>query len=85
MYWPYQKIAEEYGNTKLLGLQIDSHMNWINHINYMVPKLCDSCCVARYMFHTSNTDTSKSIHFAYFHSIIKYGTILGNSSGNKNI
>jgi len=60
-------------------------MNWINHINYMVPKLCESCYVARYMFHTSNTDTSKSIHFAYFHSIIKYGTILGNSSGNKNI
>ena len=60
-------------------------MNWINHINYMVPKLCESYYVARYMFHTSNTDTSKSIHFAYFHSIIKYGTILGNSSGNKNI
>ena len=57
----------------------------MNHINYMVSKLCESCYVARYMFHTSNTDTSKSIHFAYFHSIIKCGTILGNSAVNTNI
>jgi len=51
----------------------------------MVPKLCESSYIARYMFHTSNTDTSKSINFTHFHSTIKYGTILGNSSGNKNI
>jgi hypothetical protein len=26
-------------NTKFLGLQIDNHLNWKNHIDQMVPKL----------------------------------------------
>jgi hypothetical protein len=29
------------------------------------------------IFHISNADTLKSIYFAYFHSILKYGIILG--------
>jgi hypothetical protein len=38
------------------------------------------------MLHNSNTDTLKSIYFAYFHSLIKHGIISwGNSSGSKKI
>jgi hypothetical protein len=34
------------------------------------------------MLHISNTDTLKSIYFAYFHSIIKYGIIFWDNSFN---
>jgi hypothetical protein len=34
------------------------------------------------MLHFGNTDTLKSVYFAYFHSIMKYGIILGGGGGN---
>jgi hypothetical protein len=39
-----------------------------------------------FMCHFNNTDTLKSIYFAYFHLKMKYGIILGgNSSNSRNI
>jgi hypothetical protein len=35
------------------------------------------------IFHTSNTNTLKTIYFAYFHSIIKYQTMLWGLSYSK--
>jgi len=32
--------------------------------------------------HTSNINTLKSIYHTYFHSVIKYGIILGGNSSN---
>jgi hypothetical protein len=38
------------------------------------------------MLHINNIDTLKSIYFAYFHSLIKYGIISGsNSSDSKKV
>jgi len=34
-----QKYTEETVHTKFLGLQIDNHINWKNHIEEMIPKL----------------------------------------------
>jgi hypothetical protein len=34
------------------------------------------------MVHISNINTLKSTYYAYFHSIIKYGTIFGGNSSN---
>jgi hypothetical protein len=34
------------------------------------------------MFHIGNIDTLKSVYFAYFHSIMKYGIIFWGSSSN---
>jgi hypothetical protein len=81
-----EKNLKESVNTKCLGLQIDNHLNWKNHIDQMVPKLSGACYAIRSMFLVSNTDTLKSVYFAYFDSIIKYGIIFwGNSSSSKNI
>jgi hypothetical protein len=41
----------------------------------MIPKLSVACYAARLMVHTRNNNTLKSIYYAYFHSIIKYGII----------
>jgi hypothetical protein len=66
---------EESINIEFFGLQIDNHLNWMNHISQMIPKLSSE--TARLMFHISNTDTLKSICFACFDSIMKYGIIFG--------
>jgi hypothetical protein len=40
------KSIEGSVNTKFLGLQIDNHLNWTDHIDQMIPKLCGACYVA---------------------------------------
>jgi hypothetical protein len=77
-----EKYIEESVNTKFLGLQTDNHFNWKNHTDQMIPMLSGACYAVRSMFHSSNTDTLKSIYFARFHSIMKYGIIFGHNSSN---
>jgi hypothetical protein len=80
------KYVEESVHTKFLGLQIDNHLNWKNHIDQLVPKLSGACYAVRSLLHISNTDTIKSIYFAYFHSLMKYGIIFwGTSSDSKKV
>jgi hypothetical protein len=82
----FGKYFEELANTKLIGLQIDNQLNRKNHINQIIPKLNGACYSMTSMFHIVNIDTLKSIYFAYFHSIIKYGIIFwGNSANSKRI
>jgi len=68
--------------TKFHGLQLDSHLNWKDHIDKMIPKLSATYYAVRSMFHISNNVTLKSIYFAYFQSIVLYGIILGGNSSN---
>jgi hypothetical protein len=68
-----EKYIEEMVNTQYLGLQTDNHLNWKNHIEQMIRKLSGACYAVRSMVHISNINTLKSINYAYFHSIIKYG------------
>ena len=76
------KYIEEAINLKFLGIHIDNHLNWKNHINQTVPKFSSPCYMVRQMYYTCNNDTLKSIYFAYFHSIASYGIILGGNSSN---
>jgi hypothetical protein len=77
-----EKYVEESINTKFLGLEIDNHLHWKNHIDLMIPKLSRTCYAIRLMFHISSTDTLKSIYLAYFHSTMKYQIIFGGNSLN---
>jgi hypothetical protein len=77
-----EKYIKEMVKTNFHGLHIDNHLNWKNHIDQMVPKLSGACYTVRLMFHISNITTLKSIYFAYFHSIIKYGIIFWDNSSN---
>jgi hypothetical protein len=52
----------------------------------MIPKLSGACYTVWLMVHISDTTTLKSVYFAYYHSIIKYGIIFwGNSSSRAKI
>jgi len=81
-----EKCIEETVNTKLLILQIENHINWRNCIELIIPKLSGTCYADRSMDHISNFNTLKSIYFAYFHSVMKYGILFwGNSSNSGKI
>lgn len=68
------KYTEETVYTHFV-LQLNSHLNWKDHIGQMIPKLSAACYTVRLMFHISNIITLKSVYFAYFHFIIQYGII----------
>jgi hypothetical protein len=51
-------------NTKFLGLKLDKHINWRNHINKILPKLSTACFVVRSTYTSSNMSTLKVIYFA---------------------
>jgi hypothetical protein len=66
-----EKHKEESVNKKFFILKIENYLNWKNRVDQMSPKLSRAYYTVRYMFHINNTDTLKSIYFAYFHSIIQ--------------
>jgi hypothetical protein len=81
-----EQYIEETVSTDFFCLQIDNHLNWKNHVEQMISKLSGPCYAGRSMVHSRNTNTLKSIYYAYFHSIIKYGIIFcGNSSNSGKI
>jgi hypothetical protein len=60
-------------NTKFLGLQLNKHINWKNHIHGILRKLSSACYLLRRMHPHFNEDTLKMIYFAYFHSVMEFG------------
>jgi hypothetical protein len=80
------KYTEEVVSTNFLGIHLDNHLNWKDDIDQISPKLRAACYAVRHMYHLVNQNTLKSIYFAYFHSIVKYGIIFwGNSSNSRKI
>jgi hypothetical protein len=67
---------------KFLGFQIDNHLYWTNHSDKLIHKLSTACYTVRSLCHIVNTDTPKLVYFAYFHSTMKCGIILGGNSSN---
>jgi hypothetical protein len=52
----------------------------------LVPKLSGACYAVRSLLHVSKADMLKSIYFAYFHSLMKYGIIFwSHSSDSKKV
>jgi hypothetical protein len=74
----YERLKIEYKNittekvagTKLLGMYFDNRMNWKYHIDQILIKLSASCFVIRKLFQILNSDTLRTVYFAYFHSVI---------------
>jgi hypothetical protein len=80
----YKDKYIEVVNTKFLGIHLDNHQNWKDHIDQIIPKLSASCYAVRQMYHFVNQNTLRSIYFAYFRSFVKYGIILvGNLSNSR--
>jgi hypothetical protein len=63
--------------TKFLGLIIDETLSWNQHIELIATKLCSACYVLRNLEHIVPQTTLRTIYYAYIHSILSYGIILG--------
>jgi len=64
-------------HTKFLGLMIDDSLSWKAHIDQMMSKLNTTCFVIRTIPAIMSTETLRMVYFAYVHSIMSYGIILG--------
>jgi hypothetical protein len=69
------KTMQAASNIKFLGLELDQHMNWKNHILKILPKMSRACYAVRSMYHFSSLTTLTMVYFAYFHSAMEYGII----------
>ena len=49
-----EKYVEETVIAKFLVIHIDTHLNWKNHIEQIIPKLSAACYAVRSMVHVSN-------------------------------
>jgi len=47
-----RKYIEETVNTKFLGLQMHNHINWMNYMTQMIPKISEACYTIRLMVHS---------------------------------
>jgi hypothetical protein len=65
---------EETRNTKFLALQI-GNINWKNHIKDLISELSGTCNAIGSVVHNGNINAFKSIYYANFHSVTKYGII----------
>jgi len=63
-------------NTKFLGLIIDDSLSWKAHIDQMISKLNTVRFVIR-TIQAMSLETLRMVYFAYIHSIISYGILLG--------
>ena len=53
------KHIEEALSLKFLGMQLDNHLNWKDHIDQVLPKLSAACYVVRQMHHICDENTLK--------------------------
>jgi hypothetical protein len=58
-----EKYMEETVNATFLGLQINNHLNYKNHIQPLIPKLSEAHYAIRSIIHISNINTLQSIYY----------------------
>jgi len=82
--WDYDLKLNYQGNyikssssTKFWGLVIDDSLSWKAHIDQMMSKLNSSCFIIRTIQAIMSPETLRMVYFAYIHSIMSYGIILG--------
>jgi hypothetical protein len=67
--------------TNSLGLQLDSQLSWKPYINYLLHKRSSAYFIMRRLSPIHNIQTSRTLYFAHFLSLVNYGIIFwGNTS-----
>ena len=68
-------------SIKILGITVDMHLQWNQHIQTLCGKLKSSCFGLKFMSNHCSTEILLTLYYANFHSSLKYGIInWGNSS-----
>jgi hypothetical protein len=67
----------ETDDIKFLGVQLDNHLTCKSHTDLLLYKLSIVCFIIRRQCHVLNNDALQITYFGYFHPLIKYGIISG--------
>jgi hypothetical protein len=71
-------------NITLVCKFITNHLNWKNHSDQVIPKLSGVWYAVHSTLRISNIESFKTIHFAYYYSLIKYRKIILQNSAHRN-
>ena len=66
-------------STKLLGVDIDSNLNWHIHTDNLSAKLNSICFAHRILSNSCSIEVLRIAYFAYFHSHLSYGIVFWGS------
>lgn len=68
------KTSIEYTqSTKFLGVIVDCHLNWKEHIDYLCERLSKICYALRSVSNHCSQSIVRQLYFGCFHSILKFG------------
>lgn len=71
---------EEIDNFKLLGLTLDTHLNWKKHIEQLKSKLSQFSYALGILKRNTNFETALTAYYAFVYSRFNYGIILWGES-----
>lgn len=71
-------------SCRLLGVNIDSCLNFQNHVECLLKRLSSACYALRVLAQHSNLDTLKTAYYGIYYSYLKYGIIFWGSPPNLN-
>jgi hypothetical protein len=72
-------------SANFLGVLVDSHLKWDEHVRALSAKLAGSLYVLREFGFLGNVGLSKLIYFSLFESHIRYSIVLWGSSSKKHL
>ena len=73
-------------HTKFLGIEIDSELNWKEHVQYLAKKISSFTYALRIVSNSVNEEAALTAYYSYVNSRITYGIIFwGNSADSPRI
>lgn len=69
---------------KFLGFTLDSNLNWKNHVEALCVKLSSAVFALRKLKPLISSGALRQMYFAYFHSLMSYGSVLWGDSTDAN-
>jgi hypothetical protein len=71
----HNKSLKEVEMMKFLGLQLDNHLTCKGHRDSLLHNLSTVCFLMRKLYYILNINCLKTVYYAYYHSLVKYGII----------
>jgi hypothetical protein len=69
---------------RFLGFTLDSNLNWKCHVDKLCDRLSSAVFALRKLKPIISDDALKQVYFAYFHSLMSYGTLIWGNSTDAN-
>jgi hypothetical protein len=68
--------------TKFLGVWLDHNLSWDSHVENLIIKLSKLCFALKTTKAFVSKNILRTMYFAYFHSLLKYGILFWGNSRN---